>query len=476
MKRRLLPRLRGHRPDLFDRQLADGRPASKLLHQQTRRDGLDRRTVLRGLLQGTAVTVGLPPLLAMTSRSAYAAACDDGLPRRFCMFFWGNGNRPDLWTPTGEGTEWELSEQLAALAPYKDKVSVVSGMSVKAPNIIPHWSGAIGFLTGRPPDGVDGDWDVHGPTVDQLLAQEIGGDTIYRSLEVGVETDKAISWAGRGAQYPCEESPYAFYERIFGASFREPGSDAPPDPAIGYRRSVLDAVVGDIDALKRRVGSEDQVRLERHFDGIRELELRLARLQEDPPQLEACVRPGEPASDFPDIEGRPNVPGKARAMSDLIAMALACDQTRVASMFMTYPVKNVLFAGISDGHHTLTHNEPTPQPQVHEITLQIMDEYAYLLGALDAIPEGEGTLLDHCVVLAASDVSEGRTHSLDELPIVLAGGGCGALKTGIHYRSYSQENANKVLLSVMRGMGMVIDSFGADDSYTTDGLSAIEGA
>jgi hypothetical protein len=468
MKRRLLPRLRGHRPDLFD-------GTHRLLHQQGRRDGLDRRTVLRGLLQGAAVTVGLPPLLAMTARPARAASCNDGLPRRFVMFFWGNGNRPEYWTPTGEGTEWALSEELAALAPYKSKVSVVSGMSVKAPNVIPHWSGAIGFLTGQAPDGVDGDWDVAGPTVDQLLAQEIGGDTIYRSLEVGVETDKAVSWAGRGAQYPTEEDPYAFYERIFGASFREPGSDAEPDPSIGYRRSVLDAVVGDINTLKGRVGAEDQLRLERHFDGIRELETRLARLQEDPPSLEACARPDAPAADYPDNEGRPDVPGKARAMSDLLAMALACDQTRVASMFMTYPVKNVLFDGISDGHHTLTHNEPTPQPQVHEITLQIMDEYAYLLGALDAIPEGEGTLLDHCCVLGTSDTSEGRVHSLDEFPIVLAGGACGALKTGVHYRSYAQENANKVLLSVMRGMGMVVDSFGAGDSYTTDGLSAIEG-
>jgi len=442
------------------------------------RTGLDRRTVLRGFLQGAAVTVGLPPLLAFTEREARAAGCADGFPRRFAMFFWGNGNVPDKWTPTGEGLgdAWQLSETLASLASVKDKVTVVSGMSVKVPNIIPHWSGAIGFLTGQAPDGVDGDWDVVGPTFDQILAQEIGGETIYRSLEVGVETDTAVSWAGPGAQYPCEQDPYAFFERIFGASFREPGSDAEPDPAIGYRRSVLDAVMGDISRLEQRVGVEDRIRLERHFDGIRELETRLARLQEDPPQLEACARPGAPEPEYPDLDGRPQVAARSQAMSDLLAMALACDQTRVVSQFISYPVRNVLFDGISDGHHTLTHNEPLPQPQVQEITTQIVDQYAYFLRALDAIPEGEGTLLDHCIALGTSDVSEGRTHSLDEFPLLIGGGACGAIRTGLHHRSYAQDNANKVVLSILRALDVVQEGFGAGESYTTEGLSAIEGA
>ncbi len=108
--------------------------------------------------------------------------------------------------------------------------------------------------------------------------------------------------------------------------------------------------------------------------------------------------------------------------------------------------------------------------------MQIIDQYAYFLGALDAIPEGEGTLLDHCIALGTSDVSEGRTHSLDEFPLLIAGGACGALKTGMHYRSFAEENANKVVLSMLRAMDVVREGFGAGDSYTTDGLSAIEGA
>ena len=438
-------------------------------------EGLSRRTVLRGLLQGSVVTVGLPPLLAFSS-TARASTCANGFPRRFGMFFWGNGNRPDFWTPTGEGTDWSLSDELLPLAPVKDKISVVSGMSVKADNISPHWSGAIGQLTGRPLVGLDSDWDVAEPTIDQRLAQTIGGDTIYRSLEVGINTDRSMSWAGPSAQYPADEDPYHFYERIFGASFREPGDDGLPDPSLGWRRSVLDAVMGDIRTLQNKVGTEDKERLERHFDGIRDLETRLARLEEDPPSLESCSRAEAPLESYPDIDGRPQLAARSRAFADLLAMSLACDQTRVFGFTFGYPVRNTLFPDASDGHHTLTHNEGGVQEQVHNITVQIITEYSYLLQALDAIPEGEGTLLDNCCVVATSDVSEGKTHSLDDIPLVIAGGACGALKTGVHYRSYSQENINKASLSILRGMGLTIESLGVDESRTTDGLSAIEGA
>lgn len=435
--------------------------------------GLSRRTVLRGMLQGSVVTVGLPPLLAF-SRDARASTCANGFPKRFGLFFWGNGNRPEYWNPEGEGTDWELSEELASLAPVKDKISVVSGMSVIADNISPHWSGAVGLLTGRPLVGLDSDWDVAEPTIDQRIAAELGGATIYRSLEVGVGTERSMSWAGPSANYPADEDPYHFYERVFGASFREPGEDGEPDPSLGYRRSVLDAVMDDIRSLQNRVGTEDKDRLERHFEGIRDLELRLARLEEDPPSLESCSRPDTPDESYPDIDGRPQLSAKSRALADLIAMSLACDQTRVFGFTFGYPVKNTLFPGASDGHHTLTHNEAVPQPEVHAITTSIIEEYSYLLQVLDSIPEGEGTLLDNCCVVGTSDVSEGRTHSLDDMPLVIAGGACGALKTGVHYRSYSQENINKASLSILRAMGMTIEGLGVDESYVTDGLSAIE--
>ena len=427
------------------------------------------------MLHCTAATVGLPPLLSI--RHAFGETCDDGFPQRFILFYWGNGNRPDLWTPTGEGSgdAWSLSEELAPLAPIKHKVSVVSGTAVKVPNIIPHWSGAVGFLTGSAPSGTDAAWDVVGPTIDQLLANEIGGDTIYRSLELGVLTEQSISFAGPGARYPAEMDPYTFFERIFGSSFREPGSDVGPDPRLAWRRSVLDGVMDGIHKLESQVGAEDRERLENHLDGIRDLEQRLARLQEDPPELEECTRPDAPEAEYPDIDGRAQLEARARAMSDLTAMALACDQTRVLTYNLSSPLTNELFPGVSEGHHTLTHNEGGIQEQVHEITISVMEELSYLLQTLDAVPEGDGTMLDHCLVLGSSDVSEGKTHSLGEFPILLAGGACGAFQTDMHYRSYSQESSSKVLLSILRGFGVSSESFGGGDAYTTDGLSAIEG-
>ena len=150
---------------------------------------ITRRTVLRGILGGAAVSVGLPPLEAMFNTSGTAYAAGGGLPLRFGLFFWGNGNLPEHWTPTGEGTDWALSEQLAPLANVKDLITVVSGMSIHTDNIFPHTSGSAGILTGSNllsyEDGrEDGTFAL--PSIDQLIASYIGGDTIYRSLETGV--------------------------------------------------------------------------------------------------------------------------------------------------------------------------------------------------------------------------------------------------------------------------------------------------
>ena len=157
-----------------------------------------------------------------------------------------------------------------------------------------------------------------------------------------------------------------------------------------------------------------------------------------------------------------------------MAMALACDQTRVLSYTYNKPLNNILFPHSSDGHHTLTHNEPGDQPEVQEITRFCMPEAAVFLDALNAIPEGSGTLLDNCGIVLSSEVSEGRTHSTTEHPLLIAGGAGGRLKMGIHYRSYAKENLNSATLSVMRALGSDIASLGDGNTFTSDGLSAIE--
>ncbi|MCP4870048.1 MAG: DUF1552 domain-containing protein [Proteobacteria bacterium] len=433
-----------------------------------------RRTVLRGLLAGSAVSVGLPILECTLGPNGRAFADGGLLPRRFGLFFWGNGMLPDRWNPTtsGEGDAWELSEQLAGLASVKDVINVITNMQVRMPNTIPHWTGTYGLLSGIIPIGEEGNHTCSGPTIDQIIAAELGGETIFRSIEAGARPGGGggVSFNGPHSNNPAESSPTALFERIFGANFIEPGSDGQVDPKIALRRSVLDAVLDQSNDLRGRVGAADKARLDQHMDGIRDLELRLGRLEEDPPDLAACVLPDEPPPD----ETYATIRESHRVISDLLVMALACDQTRIFSNQLTHPIDNYLWPGTDRGHHQLTHDEPDPQPQVHEIVLQIVDDFRYFVEALRAVPEGDGTLLDNMAVLATSGISLGRTHSLDEFPLLTAGSCCGALKTNVHYRASSPENASKVILTMMRAMGMLVNSFGEGDAETTDTLSAIE--
>jgi hypothetical protein len=360
----------------------------------------------------------------------------------------------------------------------KDWITVVSGMSLHTDNIYPHTSGAAGMLSGSNlkayEDGrQDGTFEV--PSIDQIIASEIGGDTIYRSLETGVLPGTGgFSYNGPNNRNPPELSPLAFYERIFGASFREPGEEGVVDPKLALRRSVLDAVMGDIERVNGRVGAADKIRLDQHLTGVRELELRLARLQEDPPNLEACARPDMPSAEFPEFEGRHPIRDIHRAMTDLLVMAVACDQTRVFSHWFSDPLNNKLFPEATMGHHSLTHDEPGEQPEVNMVTQFIMGEFAYMVEQLAAIPEGDETLLDHMVLLGTSEHGRGQTHSFDDMPIVLAGNASGALRQGIHHRSFTGENASHVLLSLVRAMDISAPSFGVGDGEVSDGLSAIE--
>ncbi len=437
---------------------------------------MHRRTFLRGMLAGSAVSVGLPLLDIFLNDSGTAFAVGGGLPKRFGLFFWGNGILPDRWVPTGTGAgdAWTLSEQLAPLASVKDDITLVTGMSVKVPNVEPHTAGAAGILSGAPLL-LEGDHRTFTmPSIDQVIAAELGGYTRFRSIEFGAAPKAGLSYNGPDNQNPPESSPKALFDRIFGGGFTLPGEDGVADPSLGLRRSVLDAVMEDAAQLQSRLGAADKARLDQHLTGIRELEKRIAWLEENPPSLEACGIPATPAEIYPDVEGRPQLSTKNRVMMDTLAMALACDQTRVFTNWFTYSVNNLLFPGAPSGHHQLTHDEPGDQPEVNKIVKHIMEELRYTIEALRAVPEGDGTLLDNTILLATTDCSLGRTHSMDDFPIVLAGTAGGTFKKNFHYRSPSKENASKVLLSIVRSLVPVAGSFGAADGRAEDGLGDIE--
>ena len=267
-----------------------------------------------------------------------------------------------------------------------------------------------------------------------------------------------------------EKSPHALFERLFGAGFVEPGDEAVVDPRLGLRRSVLDAVTDRLNGLRKRLSAADRLRLEQHLGGVRDLELRLARMEANPPSLASCARPDEPQADefFGD-----DILIRHRAIVDVLVMALACDQSRVFTDCFTRPVDNFIYPGTDSGHHRLTHDEMDPQPQVHQAVLQIMGELRYTIEALASIPEGEQTLLDHTLMLCTSEISFGRTHSLEDIPVVLAGSGGGVLKSNYHYRSETRESASALMLTLVRAMGILQSEFGLDDARATEGLEAL---
>ncbi|MBK8258495.1 MAG: DUF1552 domain-containing protein [Polyangiaceae bacterium] len=435
---------------------------------------LDRRTVLRGLMGGAAVAIGLPALEIFLNDNGTAYAGADSFPKRFGIFFWGNGNLPDKWVPAGNGPEWELTEQLMPLAAVKEHITVVSGMKVATGNSVPHGSGPVGMLSGAPyPIGDETTFAV--PSIDQVIANEIGKDSRFKSIEVGVQPDAySLSYNGPHSVNPPETSPAALFKRIFGPGFVLPGQNTTPDPKLALRQSVLDAVKSDAERLQQKLGSADKARLEQHLEGVRGLEKQIQKMQENPPSLEACLVPAEPKPEYPEVDGRPPLSEISRVMSDIIVMALACDQTRVFSHWFSSPVNNTLYPDATAGHHQLTHDEPDPQPQVNSIVLYTMTELAYLVNALNAVKEGESTLLDHMALLVTSDVSYGRAHSIEEYPILIAGSANGALKKGVHYKSPASENTSKVLLTLSRAMGLVFDSYGQGAGLVNSSLSAIE--
>jgi hypothetical protein len=431
---------------------------------------IHRRTLLKGLLGGAAVSIGLPPLEAFINANGTAyAGGGTSFPKRFGVFFWGNGVLPARWDPTAEGADYALTPQLMPLAALKSDFTVISGTRVLTTNSSPHLSGPAGLFTG---DALRGG-TVTRPSIDQVIAQELGGETRFRSLEIGVQrSNESYSFAGPNQVNPPETSPRALFNRLFGEGFRMPGEMTVADPRVGLRRSVLDAVGGQATDLRNRLGMADRVRLDQHLEGVRGLERQIARLEENPPNLAACRRPEMPAEEFPDVDGRRPMSAISRAMSDLMAMALACDQTRVFFNMYSQSVNNTLFPGAPAGHHQLTHDEPGEQPMVDAIVRLMMGDLAYFLTALRNVQEGDGNLLQHSIVLATTDCSYGKSHSIDDYPLILAGSGGGSIATGRHIAARG-ENSSKVMLSVLRAMGVRAPEFGVGAGRTADGLSAL---
>ncbi len=448
---------------------------------------LNRRQMLRGLLGGAAVSISLPLLDGMLNTSGNAFADGTPLPKRFGIFFWGNGVRLDKWNPSAVGAGFPLSESLTPFAGVRDYVSVVSGMNIKVPNSRGHHCGCVGILSGYPmipqdPGSAGYASTFSGPSIDQVIAREIGKTTRFKSLEVAISrsivtgegtTLRYVSHNGPDNANPPEFDPQKLFARVFGVGFEDPEVKRREDLKVGLRRSVLDAVWNEAKVLQGQVGAADRIRLDAHMSGIRALETRLASL---PPSAGACTIPTKPASSYPTDAGKEPMKERMEAFSDLLALIMACDQTRVFSIQFTGSVGGTVFwqVGASTGHHDLSHDEPGDQPTLQKTTVFTMQQLAYLLQKLKDTPEGTGNLLDRTAILASSDTAHGHEHTITDYPVLVCGKAGGALKGSVHYRSTTGENTSKVLYTLARACDVPVTSVGADAGLANTGVAQIE--
>jgi hypothetical protein len=449
---------------------------------------LSRRTLLKGALGGASIAIGLPLLEAMLNSNGTALAQGQELPRRLGIFFWGNGVKLDRWNPAATGANWTFSPALEPLGDLKPYVSVVSGMNIMTGNERGHHAGTVGILSGAPmvpqPHPNSGYVSTFSAaSIDQIAAAAIGSTNRFKSLELGISrrvvkgegtTLMHLSHNGPDSTNPPEYDPAAVFNRVFGAEFTPPtGGPSVAEVTRGLKQSVLDAVKADISSLKSRVGTSDSRRLDQHLENVRLIENQLKVVA--PPVSAMCTLPTNPGT-FADQSSKEMLEERMTAMSALIAMALACDLTRVFTVMFSGSVGSTVFhqVGVTGGHHSLTHDEPGDQPLVQATTVFTVKQFAILLNALRSITEADGNVLDRCAILASSDTADGKAHSIRDYPILVAGKAGGALvHPGVHYRS-SGENTSKVLLTLLRGVGMQLADFGVDGGNVTEGCSAIE--
>ena len=439
---------------------------------------VDRRRFLRGALAGAAVTVGLPLLEVFLNDNGTALASGAPLPRRFGTWFWGCGMNPPRWNPRAVGPEWELTPELEPVRPIREHLSVLSGFSVilaGETNQV-HRTGVIGSLTGTAPAKPT---EVPAPTVDILISDEIGDATRFRSLEMAATANPKHTYSRRSESVvnPSEPSALGLYTRVFGEGFRDPNAaEFVPDPRVLLRQSALSLVGEDRKRLEANLGSADRTRLDEYFTALRQLERQLELQLEKPPPLEACSVPSAPkeTSESLDVD---DVDENHALLSEVLALALACDQTRVFNMVYSNGASSLHMKGSPDTHHTLTHEEPRDlelgyQPKATAFVKRSMTAWADFVQKLASIPEGDGTLLDNCLVMAHSETSDANSHSVTGLPFMIAGRAGGRVKPGAHVRG-TGESSSRVGLTMQQAMGLNVARWGGKTNEASQPITEI---
>jgi hypothetical protein len=437
---------------------------------------LSRRTFLRGA--GTAVAL---PLLDAMIPSMTALAQTPAAPqrlRRLGYVYMPMGCDRARWTPPGAGERLdELSPSLAPLAPVKDHVTVISNLELRNAYPGTHATSNSSFLSAARARLTESADYYLGTTADQVAARQIGRDTQLPSLELSMDLlslagqcdngyacvyQNCLSWSSPTTPLPSEAHPRIVFERLFG----DGATTAERRAALRNRASLLDSVMEEFTRLNNQLGAADRARVAQYLDTIREVERRIQR-------AEASARDNP----LPDLDRPAGVPSSyadhARLMFDLQVLAFQGDVTRVITFQLARETSNRTYPeiGVPDPHHPLSHhgNDPRKVEKIARINRFHVGLFAEFLAKLRATPEGNGTLLDHSLVLYGSGMGNPNVHDHDNLPILVAGGAAGRMRGGRHLRFAQPTPLANLHLTLLDKVGVRLDSF-ADSRGRMDEL------
>jgi hypothetical protein len=401
-------------------------------------------------------------------------------PNRLAILYVPNGKNMVDWTPKKEGADFDLPTILEPLKDLQGEFSILTGLTADKARANgdgggDHARALSAFLTGAQPRKTDGTDIRAGISVDQVIAGRIGDQTRLGSLEIGTEHgamagncdsgyscvySSTMSWKSATQPLPKEVNPKLVFERLFGSN------DPSRAKREATRRSILDFVKEDSKDLTRNLGATDQRKLDEYFTAIRDIETRIERAAKLPPiKAPEGVKPtGIPASYQDHI----------RLMNDLLVLAFQADVTRVCTFVLANEGSNkpYPFIGVSEGHHDLSHhgNDSKKKQKIRDINRFHTTQLAYLLNKLKSVKEGEGTLLDHCMIAYGSGNSDGNAHNHDDLPILLAGRGCGTIKQGRHLKYAKETPLNNLWVSLLDRMEAKVETLG-DSTGALTGLN-----
>lgn len=418
---------------------------------------LPRRTVLRGL----AATLALPLLESMSPAFARAQP----LARRLCVVYLPNGIRMEHWTPAGDDGSLTLSPILQPLAPFRDRLTVITGLKNGPQHYAVHGAASTRFLTTMPPAASTGTLVEAGRSMDQLLAEHVGRETPLSSLELTLESSAAgvcdigsscvytdtIAWRGASTPLPMEHNPRAVFERLFGDA--DGSGRAAEQARFGSRRRLLDSVTDAAADLARTLGTADRRKLDEYLDAVRDVERRIENTERrDESDVVGVTKPlGVPAT-FPE---------HARLMFDLQVLALRADITRVITFMMGRELSGRAYPeiGVHDAHHPTSHHQHDPDKlaKLTIINTHHVRQLAYFLDRLSTTTDGHAPLLEQTTILCGAGMSDGNAHAPDNLPVVLAGAGVGG---GRHVRAVAGTPIGDLHVALLDKLGARVERFG----------------